>query len=247
MELLPSVSILTPVYNRNKFLPLMKCNIQHFAYPKDKLEWVILDSLSKDGDEAEPLFKSKQEVEIASRELGIPINYKYERSALSIGKKRNMLVKMARYNHLINLDSDDIYFPHYITYSIRTLIDNKYGLVGSPGMLFVFPNDNYKMAGIQCGALRQVHEATMAFTKKHWKRMGGFDSSSRGEGAAMIDGCSEKIFGKTDITKLMICVCGDQNTISKDRFLEEQHLIKGVDYNNLKEIPQIKVLKEIFK
>ena len=45
----PKISVLTPLYNRNKWLPLMLANIYHFDYDKNKLEWYILDS--KDGDE----------------------------------------------------------------------------------------------------------------------------------------------------------------------------------------------------
>ncbi len=40
---LPNVSILTPTWNRRKFLPLMIYNIQNFEYDKNKLEWVIYD------------------------------------------------------------------------------------------------------------------------------------------------------------------------------------------------------------
>ena len=45
----PKISILTPLYARNKWLSLMLANIIHFEYDKNKLEWYILDS--KDGDE----------------------------------------------------------------------------------------------------------------------------------------------------------------------------------------------------
>ena len=41
---LPTVSVLTPVYNRNKWLPLMIANVCHFDYDKNKLEWFILDN-----------------------------------------------------------------------------------------------------------------------------------------------------------------------------------------------------------
>ena len=50
----PKVSILTPLYNRNKWLPLMMANVCHFNYDKKKLEWFILDS--KDGEEDIKLF-----------------------------------------------------------------------------------------------------------------------------------------------------------------------------------------------
>ena len=141
------------------------------------------------------------------------------------------------------MDSDDVYLPDYILYSIRILLKEKKDCCGSPEMLFLFPNDEYKVTGIRCPAMRQIHEATMCFTKKHWKRMGGFGTSSQGEGAKMVDGCSEKVFYKTDISKIMLCVCHEDNTVDKTPFNEDELKIEA-DIDNL---PQLKVLKQIFK
>ena len=238
----PKVSILMPVFDRKKFLPLIIENLKNIWYPKDKLEVVILDSWGKDGDVAEPLFKSEDEIKHYRRIIGMPIKYEYKKEALQIGKKRNMLVKMATHNYCINMDSDDIYFPHYVLYSIRTLVDNKKDCCGSPQMLFLYPYDKFRITGIQCKALRQIHEATMCYTKKHWKRMGGFQSSSQGEGAGMVDGCNEKIFMKTEISKCMICICHEDNTIKKDKFNRDDILVKDVD---LYRLPHIGVLCKI--
>ena len=240
---LPSVSILTPVWNRRKFLPLMIENVKHMMYPKDKLEWVILDSCSWKGEPSEPLM-SDAEVKKYQKELGVKIVYEYRKEALSIGKKRNILVKKASHNYCINLDSDDIYFPSYVMYNIKTLIDNKKQCSGSPQMIFIYPNCDYKITGIECKAIRQIHEGTMCYTKKHWKRMNGYASSSQGEGAGMVDGCNEKFFIKTDISKCMICVCHDDNTIDKKDFLKDELLVEGVEIDK---IPHIKTLKDIFQ
>jgi hypothetical protein len=212
-------------------------------YPKEKLEWIILDSWSKDGKIADRLFKSEEEIRHYSRITGVNIRYEYRHDAMSIGEKRNLLVKLSTHKYCINMDSDDIYLPDYILYSIRTLLKEKKECVGSPEMLFIFPNDNYKITGIRCEAMRQIHEGTMCHTKKHWKRMGGYSKSSQGEGASMIDGCSEKIFYKTDISKCMLCVCHDANTVDKTPFNKDELKIEA-DIENL---PQMKVLKEIFK
>jgi len=48
MENLPKVSIITPTYNKKSFFSLAVHNFLSFDYPKDKLEWIILD----DGDES---------------------------------------------------------------------------------------------------------------------------------------------------------------------------------------------------
>ena len=239
----PKVSILMPVFDRKKFLPLIIENLKNVFYPKNKLEVVILDSWSRDGKVAEPLFKSEDEIKHYRRIIGMPIKYEYRAESLQIGKKRNMLVKMASHNYCINMDSDDIYFPHYVLYSIRALIDNKKECCGSPQMLFLYPNDNYRITGIQCSAMRQIHEASMCYTKKHWKRMGGYATNSQGEGARMVDGCNEKFFIKTEISKCMMCICHEDNTIDKDKFNKDDILVKDID---LDRIPQINIVKQMF-
>ena len=45
---LPHVSIITPTYNKKEFFKLAIHNFMSFDYPRDKLEWIILD----DGDES---------------------------------------------------------------------------------------------------------------------------------------------------------------------------------------------------
>ena len=42
-EDLPQLSILTPTWNRKRFLKLMICNVTGFEYDKKKLEWFIID------------------------------------------------------------------------------------------------------------------------------------------------------------------------------------------------------------
>ena len=40
---LPFVSICTPTFNRRPFIPFMIKCFQHQTYPKDKMEWIIID------------------------------------------------------------------------------------------------------------------------------------------------------------------------------------------------------------
>ena len=42
-ENLPKVSIITPTYNRTKLFPLAINNFNNFDYPRNKLEWIIID------------------------------------------------------------------------------------------------------------------------------------------------------------------------------------------------------------
>tara|TARA_R110000787_G_scaffold3291_1_gene13051 strand:+ start:2186 stop:2938 length:753 start_codon:yes stop_codon:yes gene_type:complete len=212
----PKVSICMPTYNRNNFLPLMIFNLQEFIYEdKALLEWVI------DDDGTEPLFTSIDHLnEVKKLIYPITINYKYSKDRKSIGVKRNNMVKRANYKHIAMMDSDDIYMPSYIQYSIEIMKKNQKNLVGSNQMLFLYPYNDFIITGIACEAKRQIHEATMVFTKKHWQSMGGFCKTNKGEGAKMIDG-ADSVCAITDIRLCMMCVCHKDNTIKKDQFLKE--------------------------
>ena len=211
---LPNISICMPIYNRRYCLTLIYSNIKRLDYPADKLELVIDDDSDKD-----PLFSNKTE-EDWFRNMISPIKLKYLKTdkKRSIGSKRNNLVKNATYKIIACMDSDDLYLSDYLTHSIETMRKEKAGLVGSNQMLFVYPRDNWLTTGIQCAAIHQIHEASMVFTKKYWKAMGGFKNNSQGEGVSMVIGMKDNKVGLTEIWKIMICICHKENTINKDNF-----------------------------
>jgi len=223
---LPNVSILTPTWKRRHFLPLMIQNLKYMDYPKDKLEQVIIDDVP---DKNDKLFLTDQDKKKYQEEIGIKVNYIYRpQRHLSIGEKRNLLVKSAKYKIYINMDDDDIYMPTYIKYSVSALLSDKnIGIVCSPQMLFTYPYQNFKMTAIQCPSKRQGHEATMCFTRKHFNCMGGFVKRGNGEGSKMIDYLENRCL-KTLVEHCMICVAHNNNTVNKDQFgdNEKQGIIK---------------------
>lgn len=218
MEDLPCISILTPVFNRSKWLPLMVGSLVHLDYPKDKIEWCILDSHDKKDKEWDKLFKSHKEIKEVERLTCIKINYEFNTNSMSIGVKRNKLVKQATHKICANMDSDDAMLPPWLKHSIEVMrSDKRCSLVGTPEMTFCFPHLDYKITGIACPEKRMIHEAAMVFTKKHHRSMGGFKKSSQGEGVGMIDFNENKCL-RTSADKCIICICHDENTIDKSRF-----------------------------
>ncbi len=205
----PQISVLTPTYNRSKFLPLYIHNLKSQSYPHNKIEVVIHD------DGTEP-FCNYDRMKEALKPMKIV--YHREKVKKTIGEKRNELVKkLCSSKVVIFMDDDDIYMDDYIKYSYDCLRDNKAGLVGSNQMLFCYPEKEFKLTGIKCGALVQIHEATMCFTRKYFNSMGGFRKSSQGEGADMIKNQKNNVFN-TDINYCMICVAHDGNTVDKAQF-----------------------------
>ena len=215
----PGVSICMPIYNRNQFKPLILNNILSLDYPKDKLELCV------DDDGTDPFLKDNEEKETLKKLIyPIKLNYYYRNHKRSIGAKRNNLCKIASYKYIACMDSDDIYLPEWIKYAISEMKNNNYSCVGSNQMLFLYPFHNFTAHAIRCESKRQIHEACMVFTKKHWSSMGGFKSTSQGEGSKMAD-FNEKNVGLLDIDKCMCCICHNENTIPKDMFMKDNNKI----------------------
>lgn len=239
------ISILTPTYDRKKFLDLMICNLEHFEYDKKMMDWIILDTWSFNGDVAPPLM-DKIELEKVRKKLApISISYTYIPKAMTIGQKRNWLSKKAKTKYMISMDSDDIYVPEYLRYSVGKLINHKKECCGSAQMLFMYPYKDYLTTLIICPAMRQIHEATLCYTKKHFKRMGGFSTTGFGEGGKMVDGCNESFFIKTEVASCMICICHTENSVKKDQFCTEKNKVI-IDLNDGLQM-HMKILKDMFR
>lgn len=241
-EELPNVSICIPCYKRQKFIPLILCNIRCMDYPLDKIEVNILQ------DGPEPLFTDSTLENFKKQIAPATLQYKYEKDIRrTIGEKRNRLVKSSQYKHIAMMDSDDIYMPTYLRYSISALKQYKVGITTSAAMLFIYPDLDYKITGIRCGSKIQGHEACCVFTKKHFGSMGGFISKgnhgNQGEGVKMIS-YNEKQMVNLDIHFLMCCVAhsGEEgNTIDKQQFNKSQSI------GQLQNLPHIEVLKGMFQ
>jgi len=234
----PKISVLTPLYNRNKWLPLMLSNVYHFQYDKNKLEWMILDS--KDGDEEIKLIPDEFTLENIRRLIHpIKLNYTYIPKKMTIAEKRTWLTKNMSHKWFANMDSDDIYMDQYLKYSIDLIKKNKAGMCGSPQMVFIWPHLDYRVTAIECSATRQAHEATFVGTKHHARSMGYYNKSEeKGEGAALVDFNENRVV-KSECHNQMICVCHNTNTCNKDSFEEiniQDAKVSGLKIDILKQI-----------
>jgi FkbM family methyltransferase len=241
-EELPKLAIITPCYERQHFLPLMICNIINFDYPKEKMEWVIL----QDGPSC--LFGSEErEEEVREKIAPIKLNYKFEKDIRrTIGDKRNRCIKMSSAKYSIMMDSDDIYFTTYPRYAVSTLKKNKLGIVGSQQMIFIYPFHNYEMAGINCPAKRQIHEGTSCIERKHFHSTKGFKKTSQGEGIGLLDSCESRA-KHLEIELCMVCVDHGHNTIPKEMFRKQKlegAKLEGVHMNVLKLVMKLFEYKE---
>ena len=82
---LPFVSIVTPTYNRRRFIPSLIKMVQSQTYPRDRMEWVVYD----DGqEEVRDLFESQRD--------NLPkLNFIWSEDKMTLGEKRNRGFRLA--------------------------------------------------------------------------------------------------------------------------------------------------------
>ncbi len=109
--MLPFVSVCTPTFNRRPFIAAMLQCFHHQTYPKDRMEWIIVD----DGtDPIEDLVSQHPCVQYYR--LG---------EKISLGKKRNLMHEKARGDIIVYMDDDDYYPPDRVSHAVDTLLHHK--------------------------------------------------------------------------------------------------------------------------
>jgi hypothetical protein len=100
----PPISVVTLIYNRRKFWDLALHNMMITDYPRDKLEWVIVD----DSDDMDQSISDKI-TKIQGVLPGLNVVYVPYHEKISIGGKRNLGVKRATHDIILMMDDDDHY------------------------------------------------------------------------------------------------------------------------------------------
>ncbi|MGQ9368539.1 glycosyltransferase family 2 protein [Azospirillum sp. ST 5-10] len=95
----PLVSIVTPTFLREAFLPLCHACVAGQTYPA--VEWLVFD----DSPEPSPYLTSRQ---------GERLRYLHARQRVPLGDKRNVLLEHARGDIIVHFDDDDFYAPTYV-------------------------------------------------------------------------------------------------------------------------------------
>ena len=152
----PFITVCTPTFNRRPFIPIMMKCFDHQTYPKDKIEWIIVD----DGtDKIEDLVKDIPQVKYL----------KYEEK-LTLGKKRNIANDAAKGEIIIFMDDDDYYPPERFAHAVEVLLKTPNALCAGSSAMFIHFKHINKM--FQFGPYGPNHAtaATFAFKKELLKQ-----------------------------------------------------------------------------
>lgn len=152
MDNLPNVSICTPTFNRRPFFPYLIKTYKDQTYPKDKIEWIIIDDGS---DKIKDLVENIEGVKYFS----------YDKK-MTIGKKRNLLNEKSTGDIIIYMDDDDYYPPTRVEHAVKELMKDKSKLIAASSEMFIYFNKIKKL--YKFGPYNKNHgtAATFAFKKE---------------------------------------------------------------------------------
>lgn len=208
----PFVSVCTPTFNRRPFIAAMLQCFNHQTYPRDRMEWIIID----DGtDPVEDLVSHHPCVQ-----------YYRLKEKISLGKKRNMMHEKAGGEIIVYMDDDDYYPPERVSHAVETLLDHKkrntgVKLVGSSEMYIYFKAPHSCM--VQFGPYGPNHAtaATFAFWKDLLTKMNlSYDEDAcLAEERAFLRGYTVPM-AQLDSMKTILVFSHEHNTFDKRMLLD---------------------------
>lgn len=186
-ENLPKVSIITPTFNRTKLFSMAINNFNNFDYPKDKLEWIIIDDSTDENtiEDILPIDKRIKYLKIEDNNIKRP---------LTIAHKRNIGVKKSSGSIIIHMDDDDYYPPHSVLSRVKVLKQYENIGIQCVGCTLI---GNYNImtdkSSISCDSPISLSEASMGYTRNFWNERPFNSNDIRGEHKFFTEGRLDKI------------------------------------------------------
>ena len=206
----PIVSVCTPTFNRRPFIPTMFECFRNQTYPKDRIEWIIVD----DGtDRIKDLVESSGISQIKYFELP---------KKVSLGEKRNYMHSKASGSIIVYMDDDDYYPPERISHAVEKLMDNREALCAGSSEIYIYFKHIKKM--IQFGPYGPNHATagTFAFRAELLKQTRYQDHAAVAEEREFLKGYTIP-FVQLDPMKTILCFSHEQNTFDKRKLLDNPH------------------------
>ena len=148
----PFVSLCTPTFNRRHFFPILFEMFKLQTYPKNRMEWIIIDDGTDKIDDIINTSGIKQ------------IKYFKLQNKLSLGEKRNLMHTYCKGSIIIYIDDDDYFPPERVSHSVDSLLNAKNGeLIAGSSEIYLY----FKEKGLyQFGPYGPYHATAGTFAFK---------------------------------------------------------------------------------
>jgi hypothetical protein len=204
-SLVPFVSICTPTFNRRPFIPYMIKCFEQQDYPKDRIEWIIVD----DGTD-----------KIGDLVAHIPqVKYYALEKKLLLGNKRNLMHDKTKGDIIVYMDDDDYYPPERISHAVEMLTKTPAALCAGSSEIYIYFKHIQKM--YQFGPYGPNHSTagTFAFKRALLKLTRYEDGAALAEEKHFLKNYTIP-FVQLDSMKTILVFSHEHNTFDKRRLLE---------------------------
>lgn len=183
----PQISIVTLVHNRPKFVQNACLNLLLTDYPRDKIEWVVVDDSDPDQSASDRIVQFEQTF-APGRVVYVPLPKK-----TTIGRKRNLGVKRASAEILVMMDDDD----HYPLTSLRRRVawltrDKQQHECAVCTTIAMYDLQRglsaVNVPPMNLGLAKRCSEATLTFRRSFWKARPFDETAAHSEGEAFLQG-----------------------------------------------------------
>ena len=233
----PFVSVLTPTYNRRRYLQgAIEC-FKAQTYPMNRMEWIILD----DGTDAVgDMFTGLSNVRYVRVDTG----------KMTIGAKRNKLTDLAVGDICVCWDDDDYYPPDRVKKAVQRLRSVKDGKKNAPiagasqAMLYYTTLDEIYMIG----PFMKNHatNGTMAYWRSYALENRYDEDATKAEERKFTKEWATPLL-QMDPRDVMLVICHNENTVSKMAILERPPPGFRKTTLKLKNIVKSETLREMYK
>ena len=212
----PFVSVCTPTFNRRPFIPYMIKCFDNQDYPKDKMEWIIID----DGtDKIEELVSQHPNVKY----------FKYDEK-MALGKKRNIMHEKCSGDIIVYMDDDDYYPSMRVSHAVEKLQQNPDALCAGTSRIFIYYDHIDTI--YQFGPYGEKHATagTFAFRKELLKNRHYEDDACLAEEKVFLNNYTVP-FVQLDPEKVILVFAHDHNTVNKKKMLDnpDERFVKKLD------------------
>lgn len=207
-EELPFVSICTPTFNRRPFVSSMISCFKHQKYPKDKMEWIIID----DGtDKIEDLVSDISNVKY----------FKYDEK-MPLGKKRNIMHEKSCGDIIVYMDDDDYYPPERVMHAVTMLKSHPNALCAGSSEIYIYFKHIEKMYQFGPYGPNHATAGTFAFKRELLKDHRYNDNAAIAEEKAFLKDYTVP-FVQLEPKKTILVFSHIHNTFDKKTLLDNPH------------------------
>jgi glycosyltransferase involved in cell wall biosynthesis len=235
MSDVPFVSVLTPTFNRRKFIPILIRCFKAQTYPMDRMEWIVVDDGS---DKVKDLFDAAKIPNLRY----IPLDNK-----ITLGAKRNMLNDVAKGDICVAMDDDDFYPPDRVKISVtrlRSVKDAQIKVAGSSQMYIYFADRDEIWSAGPYGP-DHCTNGTMSYWRSYTLTHRYDDTASKAEEKFFLEDYKAKVL-QMDSAEHILVISHSKNTFDKRILLEQKNPLLTKTSMKLKAFVKDKIIRDFY-